>query len=101
MVVEFAPTVTPRPGDPNTVALPLATAVPEQSEVVYSLTVDPASALPKITGLTLLDGDAGDEPRPVGAAGASWSSTYVKPIEHADVFPAVSVAVALNVVDVF
>ena len=70
MVVEFAPTVTLRPGDPNTVALPLATAVPEQSEVVYSLTVDPASALPKIVGLALLAGEAGDEPRPVGADGA-------------------------------
>ena len=67
----FASTDTPRPGDPNTVALPLATGEPEQSEDVYSLTVDPASALPKIVGLTLLAGDAGDEPSPVGAAGAS------------------------------
>ena len=33
-------------------------------------TVDPASALPKIVGLTLLDGDAGVEPSPVGADGA-------------------------------
>ena len=56
----FASTDTPRPGDPNTVALPLATGAPEQSLLVYSLTVELASALPKITGLTLLAGEAGD-----------------------------------------
>jgi hypothetical protein len=31
--------------------------------------------VPKMLGLALLDGDAGDEPSPVGAAGATESWT--------------------------
>ena len=70
VVDAFTGTETPKPGVPNVAAVPLARDAPEQSEVVYSRTVEPASALPKMLGLALLDGDAGVEVKPVGAAGA-------------------------------
>jgi hypothetical protein len=42
-------------------------------------------------------GDAGVVESPLGAAGAVESSTYVTPLEQAEVLPAASVAVALKV----
>ena len=55
-------------------AVPLAATEPEQSLVVYSLTVEPASALPAIVGELLLAGEIGVEPSEEGAAGALESS---------------------------
>jgi hypothetical protein len=75
VVDAFVAAVTPRPGEAKAAALPVAAGVPEQSVEVKSLTVEPASAVPKMLGLALLDGEAGDEPRPVGAAGATESCT--------------------------
>jgi hypothetical protein len=75
VVDAFRVTDTVKPGDANAAALPLATGVPEQSVDVNSLTVEPPSAVPEMLGLALLDGEAGEEPRPVGAAGATESWT--------------------------
>jgi hypothetical protein len=44
-------------------------------------------------------GEDGASDSPDGAAGAVESSAYVTPVEHPEVFPAASVAVALYVVD--
>ena len=84
---------------------PVAVPVPATAEVqvlfVYSLTVDPASAEPLIAGELLFAGPAGVLERPVGAAGAVESSTYVaEDDEQADVLPDASLALAKNVVDV-
>jgi hypothetical protein len=49
-------------------------------------------------GLLSFAGEAGVVASALGAAGAVESSTYVTPLEHADVLPAASVAVVLNVV---
>jgi hypothetical protein len=75
VVEAFKVTETLKPGDANAAALPVPTGVPEQSVEVYSLTVEPAAAVPKMLGLPLLDGEAGEEPSPVGAVGAieSWT----------------------------
>jgi hypothetical protein len=61
------------------------------------LTVDPDSAAPLIFGLLSFAGDAGVDERPLGAAGAVESSTYVTPAEQVDALPATSVAVAYQV----
>jgi multisubunit Na+/H+ antiporter MnhC subunit len=98
-VVEvLSATDTDRP-EAKLAALPLVTGAPEQSLLVYSLTVEPASAVPVMLGLLLFAGDAGVEPNPLGAVGSVESSTYVYPIEQAEVLFAASVAVALNVVE--
>ena len=68
-------TATPIPGEAKVAALPLAAGGPEQSLVVYRLTVEPASALPQIMGALSLAGEAGVEPSDEGAAGAVESST--------------------------
>jgi hypothetical protein len=74
VVEPLSATDTDRP-DPNPVALPLVTGAPEQSLLVYSLTVEPASATPLTNGLLLFAGDAGAEPNPLGAVGTVESST--------------------------
>jgi multisubunit Na+/H+ antiporter MnhC subunit len=98
-VVELlSATDTDRP-EAKLVALPLVTGLPEQSLVVYSFTVEPASAVPVFIGLLLVAGEAGTEPNALGAVGTVESSTYVYPLEHAEVLFAASVEVALNVVE--
>ena len=87
-------TATARPGDENAAAVPLAATALVHDEFVYSLTVEPASAVPLIEGLLLFAGDAGETESEDGATGAVESSTYVTPVEHEETFPAVSVAVA-------
>ena len=64
------------------------------------MTLEPASAVPEILGELSLAGEAGVESSEEGAAGALESSTYVTELaEQPDTFPARSVAVALNVVE--
>jgi hypothetical protein len=59
------------------------------------LTVDPASAVPLTTGVFAFAGEDGVVVRPLGAAGAVESSTYVSAgEEQAEPLPAASVAVA-------
>jgi hypothetical protein len=100
VVVVSSETATVRPGDAKVAALPEAAGAPEQSLVVYSLTVDPASAEPEIFGELSFAGPAGVEAREAGSAGAVESSTYVtEEAEQPETFPAASVAVALNVVE--
>ncbi len=63
-------------------------------------TVEPASAVPEISGLLSFAGETGVEARALGSAGAVESSTYVtEELEQALTFPAASVAVALKVVE--
>jgi hypothetical protein len=88
-----------KPGVAKVAAEPLATGAPEQSEVVYSLTVEPASAEPVISGSFSFAGEPGEEFSALGAAGAVESSVYATPLEQLETLPAASVAVALKVVD--
>ena len=63
------------------------------------MTVDPASAVPFTFGELSFAGEPGEVASEVGLAGAVESSTNVtESVEHADTFPAASVAVAKNVV---
>ena len=66
------------PGLAKAAAVPVAAAAPEQSLVVYTRTVEPASALPEISGLLSFAGETGLEARPLGRPGAVES--YVKAI---------------------
>ena len=75
LVVESLATATAKPGAPNAAAVPLATTEPEQSFVVYSLTVEETSALPEIVGELSFAGEAGVESSYAGSAGAVESST--------------------------
>jgi hypothetical protein len=75
VVVELSATLTVRPGLEKDAALPEAATEPEQSLVVYSLTVEPASAVPEIAGELSFAGPAGVEARLLGSAGAVESST--------------------------
>ena len=74
VVVVLGPTPGSRPNDPNTAAVSVAACVPEQSPVLYSFTIDPASAVPVTAGLELWFGEEGDTANPVGGSGAmsSW-----------------------------
>ena len=74
MVVSSA-TETVRPGEAKAAAVPLPASALVQAEFVYSLTVEPASALPMIFGALLFAGEAGLVELTVGAAGAFESST--------------------------
>ena len=56
-------------------AVPVAVGAPVQEAVVYSLTVEPASAVPEIAGELLFAGPTGEEVSPDGFAGAVESST--------------------------
>jgi hypothetical protein len=98
VVVESSETATVRPGLEKAAAVPLAATEPEQSLVVYSLTVEPASAVPENLGALSLAGETGVEVSEEGAAGALESSRYTTPAEQLPVLPAASVAVALKVV---
>ena len=82
------------PPDANSPALPEPKTVPVQFAVVYSLTVEPASAVPRILGELSLPGDAGALPDGAGVAGAIESWMYVSADEQADTFPAGSVVFA-------
>jgi hypothetical protein len=75
VVDRSAGTVTSRPGDAKLAALPLATAVPEQSAVVNRRTVEPASADPTSFGLVLCAGDTGTLAVNVGFTGPVTSLT--------------------------
>jgi hypothetical protein len=98
-VVLPAATVTVKPVDPKAVAVPVAAGEPVQSEVVYSFTVDPASAVPFTAGVVLGFGDVGVTLRAVTNTGAVESLVYETELdEQAEVFPTASVAVALNAV---
>jgi hypothetical protein len=100
-VVELSlPTAIVKPGELNAAAVPVAAAAPEQSLVVYTRTVEPASAVPEISGLLSFAGETGLEAREPGSPGAVESSTYVtEELEQPDTLPAASVAVALKVVE--
>ena len=63
------------PGLAKAAAVPVAAAPPEQSLVVYTRTVEPASAVPLISGLLSFAGETGLEARALGSAGAVESST--------------------------
>ena len=97
-VVLSSITISASPVDPNAAAVPLATALPLQSEVTNNRTVDEASAAPITTGALLLAGDAGTTVTPDGAPGGVESSTYVTPTLHGDTFPSTSVACAYTTV---
>jgi hypothetical protein len=75
VVDESSATARVKPGVAKVAAEPLSTGAPEQSEVVYSFTVEAASAEPVISGLFSFAGDPGEELSALGAAGAVESST--------------------------
>ena len=68
-------TETVRPGEEKAAAPPVAATALVQEEFVYSLTVEPASALPLISGKLSFAGVAGEVASEEGAAGALESST--------------------------
>ena len=74
VVEESSETATGMPGLEKVAALPVAVGAPEQSLVVYSSTVEPASAVPVIFGELSFAGESGVEPSDDGAAGALESS---------------------------
>src|SRR5207342_3304014 len=63
------------PAPPKAAAVPEATEPPVQSLVAYTLTVEPASAVPVIRGSLLFAGEDGVVERDEGALGAAESST--------------------------
>ena len=67
-------TATLSPGEEKAAAVPLAATVLVQEALVYSLTVEPASAVPLIEGLLLFAGDAGEIESDDGALGGAESS---------------------------
>ena len=71
-----------------------AVAVPKEEEPSNRVTVEPASAVPEIIGVESL---VKEEETIVGAASGAVASTVIDRAEEAeDVFPAESVAVAVN-----
>ena len=75
VVVLSGGTVTGRPGAANSSAEPVAAGASVQSAVAYSLTVEPGSAVPWISGVVLGSGEAGVEPVSVTDAGPVASLT--------------------------
>jgi hypothetical protein len=73
VVVESSPTATVIPAA-KVAAEPLAAGAPVQSAVVNSLTEEPASADPEISGALSFAGPAGVAASEVGTAGAVESS---------------------------
>ena len=67
-------TATLRP-EAKAPAVPLAATALVQVALVYSLTVEPASAVPLTLGALLLAGEAGETASEPGALGAVESST--------------------------
>ena len=100
-VVELsAATETVKPGLLKFAAVPVAATELVHELFVYTFTVDPASAVPLTFGELSFAGDVGDVDNELGFAGAVESSTNVtESVEHCEVFPAASVAVAKNVVE--
>ena len=71
-----------------------AVAVPKEEEPLKRVTVELASAVPVIVGVeSLVDEDVDND---VGASGTVASIVIDKAEEAEDVFPAASVAVAVN-----
>ena len=68
-----AATGTGSPGEANVAAVPVADGEPVQSAVGYSRTVDPASAVPRMTGFRSELGGAGVTPVSVTSPGATES----------------------------
>jgi hypothetical protein len=79
VVLELLATVMPRPGEANAAAVPAPTTVDVHVEFVNKSTVDPASAVPMIVGLLLLEGELGLVPVTAGAAGAVVSTVNSSP----------------------
>jgi hypothetical protein len=99
VVVVSSETATVRPGLENAAAVPVAVGAPVHPAVVYSLTVEPASAEPLMAGELLFAGPTGVEASEAGSAGEVESSTYVTELaEQPETLPAASVDVALKVV---
>src|SRR5262249_5843591 len=74
--------------------IPMPSGVPVQS-VVGNITICVlASAVPRTLGAKLREGECGNVSTSVGAAGGFESSMYMSGIEHGDVLPDASVAVA-------
>ena len=94
VVEELSATEAVRPGEANAAAPPVAATALVQEELVYSLTVEPASAEPVTSGKLSFAGEAGEVASDEGAAGALESSMYATPLEQPDTLPAASVAVA-------
>ena len=102
VVVLPAATVTDRPVDPNTDAVPVAAGVPVQPTVEYSRTVEPASAVPLTTGVVLGLGEAGVTLVRVTSPGAVESLVYATEVdEQADAVWPLLVAFARIVVVAF
>lgn len=74
VVAVLAATVTGRPGDANSAAVPVAAAVPVHVAVAYSRTVEPGCAVPVTFGVAALAGDPGSVPVIVARPGAVESS---------------------------
>ena len=72
-----------------------AVAVPKEEEPLKRVTVEPASAVPVIVGVESFVKDE-DVDKDVGASGAVASIVIDRAEEAEDVFPAASVAVAVN-----
>ena len=100
VVDESSATLAVSPGESNAAAVPVTATELVHALFVYTFTVDPASAVPFTFGEVSFAGDTGDVDNAVGFAGAVESSTKAtESVEHADTFPAASVAVAKNVVE--
>src|SRR5207244_10658974 len=94
-VLVSSATDTVSPGEANAAEVPVAATVLVHVALVYSFTVEPASALPITLGELLFAGELGFVLDTVGATGAAESSTYViELVEQAETLPAASVAVA-------
>ena len=75
--------------------LPSAVAVPKEEEPLKRVTVELASAVPVIVGVESFVKEE-DVDKDVGASGAVASTVIDKAEEAEEVFPAASVAVAVN-----
>ena len=74
-MVESSGTDGASPGAENVAADPLAATALVQLEFVYSLTVDPPSAVPLTSGELAFAGDAGSTASQLGVSGGVESST--------------------------
>ena len=69
MVELLSAAATVRPGEAKAAAVPLAATALVQEALVYSLTVEPASAVPLSFGALSFAGEAGLVASALGAAG--------------------------------
>ena len=72
-----------------------AVAVPKEEDPLNNVTLEPASAVPVIVGVESFVKEENVD-KDVGASGAVASTVIDKAEEAEDVFPAESVAVAVN-----